>query len=751
MMHSVFVMAALLAAASKGLETTYTMNFASPQAFAQGGYILNETTVHYLGMYPEISYVSSAFVGTAYTITIDEGETGSSGQAMCQLFPMLLAENKELCFIDGVSAGETSFCTVSSFENYAEQCTSNVPGRYYLTSTMIGQLDKTAIDALIMKMISNTLVRYVSSALNDTHYTLDVTEPQKSQFATEFCIGTSTLSYPGDMCYVTSISDDEQEFCKPSEGPACQEYTSKYVVSYPIALASQFTKAMFDQHVTSIIAQMGLQDPQAANVGSYLDAQEATYYVYIKESNAGTFGEILKSVLMDNEDMKCSINDVSLDDQSIYTTPLECLSDVPYVIRFPVAALPQLNKTELDGMINDACDLFVSQGVQMSFINSTLDQTGTYTVFVNEQFAGSLGNFLGQAIGANAQLKCLVSYVMSGEQAFYVPVEECYTYATYEIKIPSAAAADYDQATFDGQALQVSTGLIEQAGVVIGIVNSTYDDTNGYYRTVVKEVYPGSFGDALVTVILADQELQCAFTHVKKGEEELFARPDVCYETTVYKFGLSINKPATVTKDFIDNLVFGFMDNEAIIYQYSNYTDALYALTVKELVKASLSGMACGQINALVAMSKVMCHITFIGYDNVTQCSIRTHRACMNTDPGVTTEYEVKYYGNLSTKEELDALFEKACEYARDAVYENVRFVNSTYKKNTYKPMIIEPVVGIFGNHFCQYTNKTSIRCDFGSLKAGGNDFCHHPDCKNAAFGFTPLAFFMALIIAFLF
>ena len=647
------MVAALLAAASKGLETTtYSVNFVSELAFAQGSVYFNETTVYMLEQ-NGVTVVSTSFEGTKYSFTVEEVEVGTTGSAMCDDLRNMLPYMKEICFTNGVSMGEVDLCPISSFENYEAQCTSNVASTYYLDSPLAATIPKEQIDALILGLYSNTLVRYVSSQMSTTRYTIDVTESYKGEFADMFCRWSSTFSYPGEICAVTSLSDGEKEHCKPFEGLACKPHSSKYEVIYPSIFASKFDKDTLDGLANTIITQMAQLDPAAAIVGSFNHPSQGIYTVFVNETASGSFGSSISTAISGNANIKCLVVEVSDDNKVHYSTPAECFNATDYKIEFFSEAAPMISDTAVNGMIVNMCKMAGFSGLRITpGPYSYNPDTAIYTFTVTEPFSGIFGNVSAISI-QGTDSKCSIKTISGNGNVVYFKIT--------------------DQAD--------------------------------------------------------------------------------CYTTTVYEFGLSMNTPNTTKKEDIDKLVTMFM-NDAVIFVDSNFTLSLYTLTVNEILEGSVGEKVCEIIPGATMMNPEVCFVSFIKSEDTTYCTPRTEDACAAANPGVTTLYEVKYYGNMSVPEELDDFFKIACENASEASGENVKFVSSTYDKKTYKPTIVEPRTGIFGNHFCKFISEGTysfLKCDFGSLKAGGNDYCNHPECDNAAFGFAPLAFLMALIFAFFF
>ena len=855
-MRSIFAIAALLAAAFAE-QSTYTVNFVSPQAAQQGGDTFMRTTAMSLEEFG-IEIISSSLDETVYSFTVDDPAPGTIGLAMCEELESMIDYAKEICFVDGVSLNGSPICTVSSFKNYAAQCTSNVSNTYYLESPYMASFDKEMIDGLILGLYTNTLIRYVSSSMNGTHYIIHVTEPQKGDFAEEFWRGVSSFSYPGQMCYVTSISDDDRFYYNPSEGVACKPYSSIYKVFYSPLIASKISKDVLDGYVADAISLMALQDPQAAFVGSFNSPKDGIYTILVNESVSGTFGNVLVNAIPTKDNIKCIVS-VVFNDAYIYDPPDECYADMTYEIRFPVAALSQLNETSLNEKIDSACEYLFFNDLGANFVSGELAQTGIYTVVVNEQVPGSLGMVLPVLVKDEEQLKCLVASIKSGETELYVPPEGCYKYVEYVIRYPPIAADIFTKDVLDTQAGQVAAGLFEQAGARAVFVNSTNIPATGSYTALVKEIYTGSFGKALKAAVDLDDTLKCAFSSITSGEtpyhsipEEcykereyeikaiggvkkitkeildaaviqvcaataattgmtvnftssefdsesgiyklkivenfngtfgegfnvgiathqyrcalIYAKDDVktyytrnetgCYVSTTYNFGVSVNKPDTVSQGAIDKLINmyidGFAPKDTVYFVSSTFNDTLYAVTLKELniAAGAVANEVCGGLGIIVGLAKEICHVTYVGSPNGVACYPRSDDTCENIESGVKTAYEVNYYGNLTTRDEIDAFFKGVAKYARDDTLENFRLVNSTYSGNTYKPIIAETATGSFGPYFCDYISNTTGKCDFGPLKADGKEYCKIPECPNGAFGFTPVVFLMALIIAFLF
>ena len=522
---------------------------------------------------------------------------------------------------------------------------------------------------------------------------------------------------------------------------------STYEVKFIPGYATVITQGILDNAVDGVCTQLSV-----SRVGdSTYAAMTGTYTVTIEETLAGTFGTAFGTALQGNANV-CAFVSVKLGDASYFTLPSMCSEPIDYEIIVPSLAAANFSKEMFDAAVVPACS---ASGGAVTFVNSTYSASGVYTVFVNEGIVGTFGKSIAAQIPLRmADYKCFIT-VKSGEDIYYSPTGDCYVEETYELKIVKGV----DLITKDLLDTQIESACesAKDLGIGINFVSSTFDGDNGIYKVTINVTVAGAFGQGFEDAI-GTSPYKCAIIEMKDGNETRYTRNDAeCFVNTTYIFGLSLGTPTAITKGEIDTLISGFASitkkEDLISFASSTLNATHYIPTVRELNLAvgKVASGVCEMIGTVITFASKMCYVTYIEYNGEQLCFPRTDELCLDKEVGINTPYEVKYYGTKSDTE-IDTFFENAIESIKGTTRELIKVVEKSYKGNTYKTTINEPVVEYFGEQFCGYLNSTEVRCDFGPLKADGKEVCKFPDCpNNGAFGFTPVVFLMALIIAFLF
>lgn len=502
-------------------------------------------------------------------------------------------------------------------------------------------------------------------------------------------------------------------------------FAKDYSIMFPPKYKSEETKAALDGLINTFCAEISTTCTGSLATGT------SSYTVTVDDTASAGFEFGLKDTIL-NSQYKCIVTEVKSGETTIFTSSDNCFI-MDYEVTVSTMAAAMATQDAFDQLAMQSCNKLTTAGNSTAFINSTYSTSGVYTAFISEAVAGSFGEDLSTTLSGSS-FKCSISSVKSGETSFYSPPDSCYKPNEYTINVVKGIS-QITKEFLDSQVESICNSA-ESQGVNIKLINSTYDENNGIYKTFIGEAESGAFGQGFGQAINGSS-YRCAIVSVKDDAETYYTRNDTrCFVTTAYEFGLSVGIPDSFTKVNMDGIIstfisiFGMSDITTFISSTLNATH--YTAITKEL-NIGAGGVAtgiCSSLDAIVMVAQDFCHFTYIGYNGEHLCYPRISDTCADIAPGINTAYEVEYYGTLSATE-IDTTFENAIESIKGATLELVKVVESSYNGNTYKATITEPAAGYFAEQFCYYTSNTSIKCDFGPLKANGRVYCKHPDCPG--------------------